>query len=185
MQAGRAQILDRMAFTSGRPKSARNNVRRASTTKQRLQSAPNVHGLSLLASKIEAQSKSMEADLSKIGRRRSSVKQAWSPSPKHNLASRSMVTSGHAEPSLPPLRESSRPTSTATNSRPATSSRPVSRIFKAKDGSSYLMIDNELKPELSRVSSCSWPGAPPLFTWQCVFGLFGFCRPRIEFIFRT
>ncbi len=142
--------MESKTFASSRPKSARNNARRSSIAivhaKQRLQSAPNIHGLSLLASKSEAASKSMEADISKIGRRRSSVKQAWAPSPKHNLASRSMVTPGHNEPPLPPLpRRESRSAST-------TSSRPTSRVYRAKDGSSYIMIDNELKPELGRVS---------------------------------
>lgn len=141
---------------TNRPRSVRSSKGRRSSqpsAKARLHSstaAVNPNALSLLASKQEAQSKSLEDDLCKVGlkSRRDSTKQAWAPSPKHSLASRSIHTPGHAEPTLPlpPLRES-RPPSTV-------GSRPTSRLFKANDGATYLMIDNELKSDFGRVSVC-------------------------------
>lgn len=140
-------------MTMTRPRSVRSSKGRrssasAAVTKQQSQSpiaGTHPHALSLLASKQKAQSKSVE-DLYKMGTevRRDFTKQAWAPSPKHNLSSRSYYTPGHNEQALPPLKQS-RPASNA-------SSRPGSRLYKAKDGSSYLMINNELKSDFGRVS---------------------------------
>ncbi len=138
--------METNSTSTDRPRSVRSGKGRRTSVamiRQQLQTTTNLQpgALSLLVTRTEAQSKTMDEDPFKIGSRRDSMKQAWAPSPKRSLASRSMVTPG--EPLLPPLRESRPPT--------ASSSRPSSRVYRAKDGSSYIMMDTELKSDFGRV----------------------------------
>ncbi|XP_064389341.1 WD repeat-containing protein 64-like isoform X2 [Halichondria panicea] len=137
--------METNSTSTDRPRSVRSGKGRRTSVamiRQQLQTTTNLQpgALSLLVTRTEAQSKTMDEDPFKIGSRRDSMKQAWAPSPKRSLASRSMVTPG--EPLLPPLRESRPPT--------ASSSRPSSRVYRAKDGSSYIMMDTELKSDFGR-----------------------------------
>ncbi len=166
--------METSSSSADRPRSVRSGKGRRTSVamvRQQLQ-CTNLRpcALSLLVTRTEAQSKTIDDHPFKMSSRRDSMKQAWAPSPKRSLASRSLVIPG--EPPLPPLKESRPPT--------VSSSRPSSRLFRAKDGYSYLMIDNELKHDIGRVIiNCSSPS--PFFIVQTAT-LYYICRLRTDYI---
>lgn len=102
---------------------------------RKLQSQPRTNSLalSLLANKHEAHSKSVSGldgvqPDKKINR---TAKQAWAPSPKNSLSSRSFYSPDHSHPLLPPLQ------------RPEASTKAV-KTSKSKDESASLATASNL-----------------------------------------
>lgn len=120
--------MESVAASRSRPNSGKRRQSKSSTAKKvRSQTGLTENPHTPLASRHEADSKSA-AGFSKVDEKnKPSTKQAWAAPPKNN-SSRSPY--GHSEPSMP-------------KSEPIFSKSKTS-LFKATDGSTFLMVNNEL-----------------------------------------